>query len=166
VTVYIGLGSNLGDRRAHLRRGIEALAARGIPPAALSGVWESAPLDCREPQRFLNMVVRVETSRDPERLLDELLAIEREAGRVRGERNAPRTLDLDLLLAGDRRLRLPHLVLPHPRMGGRRFVLAPLAEVAPGLRDPVSGRTVTELEHELRHEQPDVRRLGPLPSAA
>lgn len=166
MTAYIGLGSNLGDREAYLRRGIEALPARGICPSALSGVWDSAPVDCRDPHRFLNMVARVETTHDAERLLGELLAIEREAGRVRRERNAPRTLDLDLLLVGDRCLRLPHLVVPHPRMWSRRFVLAPLAEVAPDLRDPASGRTVAELELELRREQPDVRRVGSLPTAA
>ncbi len=165
MRVYIGLGSNLGDRRSHLRRGIRALASRGLAPVALSGVWETAPLGCREPHRFLNMVAGLETERSPSDILAELMQIELGAGRVRGGRNEPRPLDLDLLLVGDRRVELPHLVVPHPRMWGRRFVLAPLSELAPSLRHPGNGRRVADLERELRAEQPDVARLGTAPDA-
>ena len=128
---YVGLGSNLGDREGHLRAGLVAMDAGGVRPVALSSLWETEPVDGAGPAWFLNMVARVETNLVPEDVLRVLLDAERRRGRVRLRPNAPRELDLDLLALGDVRCHTPELTLPHPRLGSRRFVLAPLAELAP-----------------------------------
>ena len=161
VEGYVGLGSNLGDREVYLRAGIEGLARRGLVPHALSSVWETQPVDTGEPLWFLNMAVRVATGLSPEEVLDRLLEVEAEAGRVRTSRNAPRVLDLDLLMLGNFRRDGGRLVLPHPRMWERRFVLAPLDEIAPGLVNPCSGRTVRE-ELAALPDPHAVRKVGTL----
>jgi 2-amino-4-hydroxy-6-hydroxymethyldihydropteridine diphosphokinase len=161
VDAYVGLGSNVGDRWSHLRAGVAGLTVEGLAPLVLSSVWESEPVDCTDPALFLNMVVRVDADRDGPALIEALLSIERDAGRVRGRRNAPRTLDLDLLLLGRQRVRRPGLCLPHPRMWRRRFVLEPLAEIAPDFRDPASGRSVAE-QLERLSGGPAVARVGRL----
>ncbi len=158
---YVALGSNLGDREGHLRLGLAGMASRGVAPVALSSVWETEPVGTAEALRFLNMVAKVRTALGAEEALGVLLAVEAEAGRVRRERNAPRELDLDLLILGRIRRSGPALTLPHPRMWERRFVLAPLAEVAPGLRNPGTGRTIEEELLRLG-DRPGVRRLGEL----
>lgn len=132
---YIALGSNVGDRRAHLREGLERLAAAGVEIVAASSVWETQPVGETGPGWFLNMAARVRTDRTPEDLLDLCLAIERECGRVRGREPGPRTLDIDLLLFEGVTRATERLTLPHPRMRQRRFVLAPLAELMPEARD-------------------------------
>lgn len=141
---YVALGSNLGDRRACLRAGLDGMVRRGLRVLAVSSVWETEPVDAPAPLWFLNMAAHVRTALPPRDLLEELLEVERALGRRRTVPNAPRPLDLDLLLHGDRVVEEPGLVVPHPRMWQRRFVLAPLAEIAPGVRDPRSGRTVAE----------------------
>jgi len=128
---YVGLGSNVGDREEHVRAGLLAMARGGVSPVVVSSLWETEPVDGAGPEWFLNMVARVSTDRSPEEILGVLLAGERERGRKRRRPNAPRELDLDLLMLGDLRLNTPHLTLPHPRLWLRRFVLAPLAEIAP-----------------------------------
>ena len=136
---YIGLGANLGDLAGTLRAALAALAA--LPEshlAAVSGAWRSAPVDAGGPD-FLNAVARLETALAPLALLDALQAIELSHGRERPYRNAPRTLDLDLLLHGDAVLQTPRLTLPHPRLHERAFVLRPLLELAPGLVLPGLG---------------------------
>jgi 2-amino-4-hydroxy-6-hydroxymethyldihydropteridine diphosphokinase len=145
IAVAIALGSNLGPRTTHLHFARTRLA-EGLIHMRASSVHETDPVDVGIPQgRFLNQVVVGETARDPEAVLDWLLEIERARGRVRPFPGAPRTLDLDLVLAGDR-VRSGHgLTLPHPRFRERRFVLEPLAEIAPEMVDPVSGKTVREL---------------------
>ena len=133
VPAWIGLGANLGDRGAALARAVQALA--GLPATRLvqvSGLYASAPIDAGGPD-YLNAVAEVATQLAPLALLDALQAIEQAAGRERPYRNAPRTLDLDLLLQGDQSIACERLTLPHPRMGERAFVLLPLAEIAPGL---------------------------------
>jgi 2-amino-4-hydroxy-6-hydroxymethyldihydropteridine diphosphokinase len=162
LDVYIGLGTNLGHRRENLAAGLAGLAEHGLGRPVPSGVWETAALDGAGPYAFLNMVARVDSELDPRELLDRLLGIERAAGRTRTGRKGPRILDLDLLLVGDLQRDEPGLTLPHPRMWRRRFVLAPLAELAPDLINPASGRSVVEEERALREVQPDVRRVGPL----
>ena len=147
---YIGLGSNLGNRRAWLRRGLIGLRDAGLAPIAVSSVWESEPVGTREPMWFLNMAVTVRTGLAPTAVLDLLLRIEREALRMRRRRNGPRTLDLDLLMLGRRQHGDERLTLPHPRMWQRRFVLEPLAEIAPRLRDPRGGPTVADRCERLR----------------
>jgi 2-amino-4-hydroxy-6-hydroxymethyldihydropteridine diphosphokinase len=141
---YVGLGANLGDRERTLREAVDALGAEeGIEVAAVSTLRETDPVGVGEQPRFLNGVVALETSLGARELLDRLLAVEQRFGRVRvpGE-HGPRTLDLDLLLYGDETIDEPGLAVPHPRMHERRFVLEPLAELAPGL--VVSGRGTVE----------------------
>ena len=141
---YVGLGANIGDRERTLREAVDALGAEeGIEVAAVSTLRETDPVGVGEQPRFLNGVVALETSLGARELLDRLLAVEQRFGRVRvpGE-HGPRTLDLDLLLYGDETIDEPGLAVPHPRMHERRFVLEPLAELAPGL--VVSGRGTVE----------------------
>jgi 2-amino-4-hydroxy-6-hydroxymethyldihydropteridine diphosphokinase len=131
--VFVGVGSNLGDPIAHVRQALGLLA--GMPMTrfvAASALYRSAPVDATGPD-FVNAVVELRTTLPPHTLLAQLQAIERQLGRERPYRHAPRTLDLDLLLYGQRSLRSPTLTLPHPRMFERAFVLAPLAELAPDL---------------------------------
>lgn len=143
-TGFVALGSNLGDRRENLEAGLRGMASRGVRIEALSSVWETEPVDSRDPWWFLNMVAKVRTDLSAREMLEVLLEVERLCGRRRGERNAARILDLDLLVLGDLTVSDPDLTLPHPRMWHRRFVLAPLAELAPDLRDSSTGRTVQE----------------------
>lgn len=141
---YVGLGANLGDARAALRSALSALAK--VPDTMLlrsSSVWRSAPIDSSGPD-YLNAVAELRTTLAPLELLHRLQAIELEHGRERPYRNAPRTLDLDLLLHGDITLETPELTLPHPRAHERAFVLAPLAELGPERDIPGRGR-VSEL---------------------
>jgi 2-amino-4-hydroxy-6-hydroxymethyldihydropteridine diphosphokinase len=142
VTSYIGLGSNLGDREAFLRRALELLRAEPeIDVTAVSSVRETDPVGLVDQPRFLNAVARIETDLAPRELLDRMLAAERELGRRRdGPRFGPRTIDLDLLLYGDEEVDEPGLVVPHPRLAERRFVLEPLHELHPGLVVPGRGR--------------------------
>ena len=143
--VAIALGSNVGDRRGHLDYAVSAL--RGLlTNLCVSRYYDTVPAGVSGPQAmFLNAAAVGETALAPRALLEALLAIEHERGRERPYVNAPRTLDLDLILQGNVVLEEPGLVVPHPRFRERRFVLEPLAAVAPELRDPVSGKTVAEL---------------------
>jgi 2-amino-4-hydroxy-6-hydroxymethyldihydropteridine diphosphokinase len=165
VRAYVGVGTNVGERADHLRRALGDLAAGAGALAAVSAVWETEPVDAPSPAWFWNMAVALDWSGSPAGLLDRLLGIERRAGRTRSVRGAPRTLDLDLLLVGHAIVDHPRLALPHPRMWIRRFVLAPLAEIAPDARDPQSGRTVAEALAGLC-DPARVRRLGPLATLA
>jgi 2-amino-4-hydroxy-6-hydroxymethyldihydropteridine diphosphokinase len=138
---YVGLGANLGDRERVLREAVDALAAEeGIEVVAVSALRETEPVGVGEQPRFLNGAVELETTLTARELLDRLLGIEQRFGRVRipGE-HGPRTLDLDLLLYGDEVIDEPGLHVPHPRLHERRFVLEPLAELAPGLLVPGRG---------------------------
>ncbi len=143
---FVGLGSNLGDRPAALREAIRRLAlVPGVAIGEISSFRETEPIGKTNQPRFLNAALELEFDRSPEELLEHLLRIEHELGRVRGERWGPRSVDLDLLLFGDRVLSTDRLTLPHPRMAERRFVLEPLAELAPDLLVPGTGRTVRQL---------------------
>ncbi len=146
MRAYIGLGSNLGDRAAALDAAIEAIAATpGITVTATSRVRDTEPVGVADQPRFLNAALEVETRLAPEKLLDRLLEIEAQLGRVRAERWGPRVIDLDLLLYGTRAFESERLTVPHPRLTDRRFVLEPLAELCPNLRVPGTGRTVSQL---------------------
>lgn len=139
VLVHVGLGANLGDPLATLRLAVVALRATpGVAALQVSRAYRSAPVDSCGPD-YLNAVAAFRCGLSPLDLLARLQAIEAEHGRERPYRNAPRTLDLDLLLWGDETLSLPGLAVPHPRMHQRAFVLAPLAELAPDLRVPGRG---------------------------
>jgi 2-amino-4-hydroxy-6-hydroxymethyldihydropteridine diphosphokinase len=148
VTACIALGSNLDDPRAQVQRGFEALAA--LPQSRLlarSRLYRTPPWGITEQPDFINAAARLETSLPPRALLDALRTIETGAGRVRGVRNGPRSLDLDLLLYGDRIVDEPDLVVPHPRLHERAFVLLPLGDVAPELEVPGQGRVTDLLAH-------------------
>jgi 2-amino-4-hydroxy-6-hydroxymethyldihydropteridine diphosphokinase len=146
MRAYIGLGGNLGDRRSYLDRAVELLEREdGIEVVARSAVRETEPVGYADQPPFLNAAVAVETDLEPRDLLDRLLAIERTLGRERaGPRFGPRTIDLDLLLLGDRVIDEPGLVVPHPRLHERRFVLEPLHDLDPELALP-DGRRVRNL---------------------
>jgi 2-amino-4-hydroxy-6-hydroxymethyldihydropteridine diphosphokinase len=143
--VAIALGSNLGDREGHLRSAIAALQP-SISNLHVSTFHDTTPVGVGPQPRFLNATAVGETSLAARALLDTLLAVERDLGRERPFPGAPRTVDLDLILYGDAVIdEAPSLIVPHPRFRERRFVLEPLAEIAPDWRDPVTGQTVEEL---------------------
>ena len=145
IKTAVALGSNVGDRRAHLDFAASRLQSF-LSSLKMSGYYETEPVGVPGIQpTFLNAVAVGETTLSARAVLNQLLAIERERGRERPYPNAPRTLDLDLVLFGDAVIQEPDLIVPHPRFRERRFVVEPLAEVAPAMRDPVSGQTVAEL---------------------
>lgn len=144
ATAYIGLGANLGDRLATLRTAVRRLETLGRV-TAVSSLYETEPVGYLEQPRFLNAVVALETALAPIALVPALLGIEHHLGRTRSFLNAPRTLDLDLLLVDDVILETPELTLPHPRLHERAFVLVPLVEIAPEVVYPGSGQTVRDL---------------------
>lgn len=146
----VALGSNLGDRRAHLAFAVARLSPL-LANLRQSSWHDTAPVGVSgEQPRYLNGVVMGATALTARQLLNELLAIEREAGRTRPSAMAPRTLDLDLILFGSEEIREPGLVIPHPRFRDRLFVLEPLAEIAPGLVDPVTRETISGLLRRAR----------------
>jgi 2-amino-4-hydroxy-6-hydroxymethyldihydropteridine diphosphokinase len=143
--IAIALGSNLGDRRHHLETAIDLLMPH-LRQALVSSFLETEPEGVSDDQpRYLNAALVGEGQLLPAALLKRLLSIEEQLGRTRPYWGAPRIIDLDLILYGDVQLREPGLEVPHPRFRDRRFVLAPLAEIAPELVDPVTGKTIAEL---------------------
>lgn len=145
IVAAVALGSNLGARRAHLDYAVLRLRTL-LQDLRVSGYYETAPVDVPGPQpRFLNAAAVGDATGSARQLLDQLLAVEQARGRERRGHHGPRTLDLDLVLFGDSVIMEEGLVVPHPRFRERRFVLAPLAEIAPDLMDPISGQTVSQL---------------------
>jgi 2-amino-4-hydroxy-6-hydroxymethyldihydropteridine diphosphokinase len=138
ATVYLGLGSNVGDRRGHLAWALGRLAG-AYRVTGVSSVWETEPVGYEDQGRFLNLVARVDADAGPRALLEAVRAMEAERGRARTFRNAPRTLDIDVLLYGDRVVEEEGLKVPHPRMVERAFVLVPLLELDGELEDPRTG---------------------------
>lgn len=152
---YIGLGGNLGDRRANLDRALALLnASPGVRVRRVASVYETAPVGFTAQPRFLNTVAEVETDLAPADLLAVMQRIEAELGRVRTIRWGPRTIDLDLLLYDDLTLDDPALTIPHPRLAERAFVLVPLAELLPGY--VLNGRPVRDLARELQRDEDTV----------
>ena len=158
VTAYLSLGSNVGDRLQNLRLACAALAERGVVIRRASSVYETEPMDMREQAWFLNAVIEVETTLPPLRLLYEIEQIEAEQGRQRSVAKGPRTIDVDILLYGNSIIREKHLMVPHPELHKRRFVLTPLREIAPGLKLPLFDRTPDQLFPELQ-DSSDVNRI-------
>jgi len=140
--VYLGLGANLGDREASLRRALDMLAERGCQVLAVSPLYETEPWGVLDQPRFLNAACLVETALPPHRLLDTLLEVEVALGRVRTQRYGPRSIDLDILMYGELRIRTARLTVPHPGMLERATVLAPLADIALSVEHPESGRPI------------------------
>ena len=158
IIAYLSLGSNEGDRLENLRLACAALADRGLVIRRASSVYETEPVDMREQAWFLNAVIEVETTLPPLRLLYEIEQIEAELGRKRTVPKGPRTIDVDILLYGNSIIREKHLAVPHPELHKRRFVLAPLREIAPTLKLPLFDRTPDQLFPELQ-DSSDVNRI-------
>lgn len=142
--VYLSLGSNVGDREHHLRDAIARLGPEG-GVILVSSFYETEPVELTSQPWFLNCVVAFETNQTPAQLIAALLRIEQEMGRERTIKKGPRLIDIDILLFGDTVLDSPELAIPHPAMHERRFVLEPLAEIAPEARHPVFKRTIRDL---------------------
>ena len=158
LLAYVGLGSNLGDRAGNLLLAVRGMMNAGFPVTRLSSIYETEPVDVREQPEFLNMVAELRvTIFSPVQMLARLLRIEYALGRRRERRSGPRTIDLDLLLYGSERSATEFLQLPHPRLHERRFVLTPLAELAPELLHPTLRQTIHELLI-TTHDQSEVRR--------
>ena len=147
MQVFIALGSNLGNREEYLRSGVRGLADRHAKTNRIASLYSTAPRDVIEQPWFLNTVIEADTQLSPERLLAACLDVETENDRIRDIRmsKGPRTLDLDIIFYGMEIIKTPALTIPHPRFAARRFVLVPLAEIAPNFIDPVSGKTIKEL---------------------
>lgn len=143
--VYIALGSNLGDRAEHLRQARERIHAPDLRLLRASSIYETAPRDVKDQPWFLNQVIECETELFPRQLLARLQKIELAMGRKRRIAKGPREIDLDLLLFGDAVVKAPELEVPHPRMAERRFVLEPMAELAPEKKHPGTRRTMREM---------------------
>lgn len=144
-TIYLSLGSNVGDREQNLARAIEGLAPCGVSVTRRSSLYATEPVDLPTQNWFLNCVVEAETDRMPRQLLHTLQELELSLGRRRLVCRGPRIIDIDILLYGSSVIRMPELEIPHPRMAGRRFVLVPMRELAPALRHPLLKRTFAEL---------------------
>lgn len=160
VRAYLALGSNMGDREKHLRQAIEALdRITGIRVVALSAIYETDPVGFTDQAAFLNMVAAIETELAPSQLLAEVLQIERELGRVRTIRWGPRMIDIDILLYGNEQIIQENLVIPHPAMTERAFVLVPLRDVWAGGDLPFAKKTIDEYI-ELAEDYKGVRKWG------
>lgn len=144
AAVYLGLGSNLGERQDNLDKALEFLSQR-LRVVKVSSVYDTEPIGNIEQPRFLNLACQIYTTLAPTGLLALVKGIESRLGRIPGKPDAPRSIDIDILFYGDQVINTRELVIPHPRLTERAFVLIPLNEIAPGLVHPVSGKTIKEL---------------------
>ena len=158
-TVYLSLGSNLGDRAAHIERALTRLAEENVRIIRRSSFYQTEPVEFQAQGWFLNIAAEAETELMPRQLLRVIRQIERELGRKRTVRSGPRIIDIDILLFGANIVNAAELEIPHPRMTERRFVLIPLSEIAPTLRHPVLRLTMTELLAATK-DRSQVRRIN------
>jgi 2-amino-4-hydroxy-6-hydroxymethyldihydropteridine diphosphokinase len=163
VLGYLGLGSNIGDRRAHLQEAVKRLPGHGVRVLASSSVYDTEPVGLVLDQPdFLNAAVRIDTAHEPEQLLDACKAVEGEIGRAAGgPRHGPRVIDVDVLLLGEAVFSSQRLTLPHPEMCNRRFVLVPLLELDPDLSIPGVDAPLAGALDSLAADHQAVRRVGP-----
>jgi 2-amino-4-hydroxy-6-hydroxymethyldihydropteridine diphosphokinase len=150
AVVYLGIGSNLGDKRANCLRAVEALRCKGISVSKESALYETEPWGLKDQPMFINMAVEAETTLLPMALLDVLKDVEKEMGRLDSDRWGPRVIDLDILLYDDLVLSTEELIIPHLHLHEREFALGPLAEIAPGVIHPLMSKNIAELLGEVK----------------
>jgi len=158
TSIYLSLGSNLGDREANLRQAIKRLSSTGVVVTNVSSMYETEPVDMLDQPWFLNCAVEGRTKLPAQELLQALREIEKRMGSQKLVAKGPRLMDMDILLYGTETIDTPELQVPHPRMLFRRFVLVPLAEIAPNLRHPAWTKTISELSA-ISSDRSEVRRL-------
>ncbi len=161
MRIFLALGSNLGNREGYLQSGIRGLADLGIQIVHCASLYSTEPRELLDQPRFLNTAIEAETVLSPDDLLSACLEVENENQRTRNRTKGPRTLDIDIIFYGNEIIRTGGLIIPHPRFAARRFVLVPLAEIAPQFIDPVSGNTIAKLL-EYCSDRGDVRLAGTL----
>lgn len=161
VDYFLGLGSNVGRRAANLSRAVRLLAGQGVEVLRASSIYETEPVDYPDQPWFLNQVLRVRSELEPPELLIMVKSIETEMKRLPAVPKGPRTIDIDILFAGSLVFEMPGLIIPHPRLEQRNFVLVPLKEIAPRLRHPVLRKTVAELARSAVDPGRVKRRIGP-----
>ena len=152
ATIYIGIGSNIGNREENCRQAIRFLEENGISVKKQSEMYETEPWGVKDQPKFINMAIEIETNKKPEDLLGILKNIENQMGRTESVKWGRRVIDLDILLYDDLSIETPHLEIPHPFMHEREFVLKPLAEIAPDKKHPVIGKTIKEMFGGLKQQ--------------